>query len=212
MDIAQQILQVLNAQGQLELAGLGMLSIITKHAELDVQNDKILPPKKELIFNLDRGQKADNQFNGLSSQILKDLLEKGNYDLAGIGKWTNFAGKIDFVADSPIAGNDFYGFEEIEVPRVGADAPQLMPSLDEHYKFNKSILWTFLVVIPIAGILYVAFTQKDKLFGKSSFKSVELSKIEKQPTKPAVVDSLSVKPSDSIKSDSLSQPINNTIK
>ncbi|MFN3020859.1 hypothetical protein ACK1KB_07725 [Chryseobacterium sp. TY3] len=212
MDMAQQILQVLNAQGQLELAGLGMLSLITKHAELDVQNDKILPPKKELIFNLDRGQKADNQFNGLSSQILKDLLEKGNYDLAGIGNWTNFAGKIDFVADSQIAANDFYGFEEIEVPRVGAHAPQLMPSLDEDYKFNKSILWTFLVVIPIAGILYVAFTQKDQLFGKSSFKSVELSKIEKQPTKPVVVDSLGVKPSDSIKSDSLSRPINNTSK
>ena len=85
MDIAQQILQVLNAQGQLELAGLGTLSLITKHAELDVQNDKILPPKKELIFNLDRGQKSENQFTSLSSQILKDLLEKGNYEIAGIG-------------------------------------------------------------------------------------------------------------------------------
>lgn len=212
MDIAQQILQVLNAQGQLELAGLGTLSLITKHAELDVQNDKILPPKKELIFNLDRGQKAENQFTSLSSQILKDLLEKGNYEIAGIGKWTNFAGKIDFVADSQIAGNDFYGFEEIIVPRVGADSPQLMPSLEEDYKFNKSILWTFLIIIPVAGILYVAFTQKEKLFGKASFNSVELSKIEKQPVKPVVVDSLNVKPSDSIKSDTLSHPINNTIK
>ncbi|WP_300672408.1 hypothetical protein [Soonwooa sp.] len=212
MDIAQQILQVLNAQGQLELAGLGTLSLITKHAELDVQNDKILPPKKELIFNLDRGQKAENQFNALSSQILKDLLEKGNYDLAGIGKWTNFAGKINFVADSQIAGNDFYGFEEIVVPRIGADSPQLMPSSDEDYKFNKSILWIFLVVIPVAGMLYFAVTQKDKLFGKASFDSAELSKIDKKPTKPAVVDSTLAKPSDSIKVDSLTVPTNNTIK
>ena len=212
MDITQQILQVLNTQEKLELAGLGSLSLVKKHAELDVQNDKILPPKKELVFNLDRGQKARNAFNDLSSQILKDLLEKGIYEISGVGKWTNFAGKIDFVANPQVAGDDFYGFEEIIVPRVGAGSPQLMQVAEEDYKYNKSILWAFLVLMPVAGILYFAATQKEKIFGKASFESLELSKIEKKSAKPAVIDSTNMHPKDSIKKDSLNYLPNNKSK
>jgi len=39
----------------------------------------------------------------------------------------------------------------------------------ENYRFNKGILWTFLVLIPIAGIAALVYSQKDKIFGKSSF-------------------------------------------
>lgn len=209
MEISQKVLHALNIQPHVLLTGLGTLSLVTKHAEYDVQNDKIRPPKKDLVFILDRGIKADNPFNGLSSQILKGLLEAGSYDLPDVGQWTNVAGKIDFVANPKAISDDFYGFEEITVPRVGTVEDTKTEAEDGNYKFNRAILWTFLIVLPIAGILYFVLSQQEKLFGKKSFNSVELSKIEKAP-QPKVIDSTSLKLQDSIKKDTINHLPNHT--
>jgi hypothetical protein len=72
---------------------------------------------------------------------------------------------------------------------------------EKDYKFNKSILWAFLVIIPVLGIIYVAYTQQELLFGKKSFDKTNISvqtkthRIEKDTVKlhsytPPVIDSL----------------------
>jgi hypothetical protein len=46
---------------------------------------------------------------------------------------------------------------------------------EKDYQFNKSILWAFLVIIPILGIVYVAYTQQELLFGEKSFDKANIS-------------------------------------
>lgn len=205
MEIANKITNTLNASGKVEFTGFGVLSMLTKHAQVDAKNDRILPPKQELVFKLDRSVKADNEFLSLSYQLLKSLLENGEAQIDGIGKWTSVAGKVDFVAEDNVLGNSFYGLEEIVFPRV--DAKSAKNKANEingnDYKMNKSILWTFLVAVPVAAMLYLAFTQKHLLIGKPS--NLKTQKVENPIKKvvPPVVDSLKIKQQDSVKQDSI---------
>jgi hypothetical protein len=97
---------------------------------------------------------------------------------------------------------DFYGLEEIRFSDI-SDGERLMEtsSKEKDYKFSKSILWIFLVAVPVAGIVYLAITQQELLFGKKSFDSLSVQtktkRIEK--TVPVKVDSAQLKISDSIR-------------
>lgn len=209
MDIAQQIIQVLYTRKKVDFSGLGTLSLLTKHAEVDAENDKILPPKQELSFDVNRGIKADNKFTELSHEILKSLLEKGESKIEGLGKWTNIAGKIQFYPEAQVLDNSFYGFEAIAVPRIGStdfSQDDKIPEQDT-YQFNRSLLYTLLVALPMIGIVYVGFTNSEKLFGKKSF-NTEPKKVQKLPIKKDSIQPIQ----DSAKVDSLKNQIIPTSK
>ena len=211
MNIAQQIIQVLHLRKKVDFSGLGTLSLVTKHAEVDTENDKILPPKQELSFDINRGVKADNQFTALSHEMVKDLLEKGEAKIEGLGKWTNVAGKMHFYPEANVLDNSFYGLEAIDVPRIGVSDLVTDSSTDQpSYQMNRSILWTFLVALPMIGIIYVGVTNSEKLFGVKSFNNLPTQE-EKKITLPKV-DSSKIKPQDSAKVDSLKNQIMTTTK
>jgi len=207
MNIAQQIIQVLYLRKKVDFSGLGTLSLVTKHAEVDTENDKILPPKQELSFDINRGIKADNQFSNLSHEIVKNLLEKGESKIEGLGKWTNVAGKMQFFPEANVLDNSFYGLEAIDVPRIGSTdfASEEGSQGPEPYQMNKSILYTFLVALPMIGIIYVCLTNTEKLFGVKSFNS--LPPQQEKKVEPAKIDSAQIIPQDSAKVDSLKSQI-----
>ena len=207
MEIASKIIHDLNIHGRVVLSGLGVLSMKTRHAKVDAENDKILPPKQEVVFSLDRSVKEDNQYLSSSSILIKELLEKGESQINGLGKWTNVAGKIEFFPEDDIFGNSFFGFEEIVVPRVS----QTSNSGEEADKFNfsKSFVWIVLIAIPVAAIAYFAVTDPQLLLGKPSNLQTKPEPIKPVIEKPIPVDSALIKRNDSLIQDSI-QSINKT--
>ena len=98
---------------------------------------------------------------------------------------------------------DFYGLEEIKISDINnKNLKQNVPvNSEKDYTFNKSILWAFLIIIPVLGILYVAYTQQELLFGKKSFDKTNISvqtkthrigkdMVKVHPYTPPVADSL----------------------
>ena len=212
MNIAQQIIQTLQNGHKVELSGMGVLSRVVRHAEFDDVTGTILPPKQEIIFDTNRSIRVDNAFSESARQWMGDLITKGEVSVEGLGKWTNDAGKIIFFPDEKALDTNFYGLEAIpmakvqQVKPIEVDQDATQPKAD--YKFNRSILWVFLIAIPVAGLIYLAITQKEMLFGKKSFDNVSVQ----TSTHRIVEDTLKIKQAaalkaktDSIRKDSLKQ-------
>ena len=106
---------------------------------------------------------------------------------------------------------DFYGLEEIKISDIhNNESPKTAPTNSgKDYRFNKSILWIFLIIIPVLGILYVAYTQQELLFGQKSFDKATPSvqtrthRIEKDTAKARKI--IPPVTSDSLKKDTVAQ-------
>jgi hypothetical protein len=80
---------------------------------------------------------------------------------------------------------------------------------EKDFKFKKTILWTFLLLIPVLGIVYLVFTQQELLFGKKSFNKVSVQTSTHRIVKDTVkvmVYAPQTPVSDSLKKDSLVKP------
>ena len=112
--------------------------------------------------------------------------------------------KNDFTQSPSYFGLEKIDLKEIEKPKSTEHSYEKEDS-DNQYVFSKSILWTFLLIIPVGAILYLSINYKDKIFGKKSFNlSVKTSthRIEKDTLNRKNLlnkDSVKVKTTDSIK-------------
>jgi hypothetical protein len=103
---------------------------------------------------------------------------------------------------------DFYGLEEIRFSDI-SNGEKIVhtENREKDYQFNKSILWIFLFIVPVAGLLILAYTQKDLLFGKKSFENVSVQtkthRIAKDTIKIMVHETAEMKIADSLKKDSV---------
>jgi|GEM_PF-2267896 len=169
MDFSQHIKQELQSNHKVLLSGLGTLWLKVKHAQVNEETQIIQPPKYELAFDLDRTLTAENQFSEFSRTVLNSILQKGEYHVEGIGKWTNEAGKIKFSAEEKenLFTDHFFGFEEIKLSKANNLPSDLKRAEAPSSIFYKIILWGFLVIVPLAGILAFTITQWDKLFSKN---------------------------------------------
>ena len=73
--------------------------------------------------------------------------------------------KSNFVHNSNFFGLEEISLKEIKENKVTADKKDS----EDDYVFSKSILWAFLFIIPVGGILFLAIMYQDKIFGKKSF-------------------------------------------
>ena len=226
MNLPLHILNFLKTNHKTEISGFGTFSL--KNSGATISNEQsILPPAKEIVFVADYENRNRTFIQYISQQEnlpefdaelelkkrtnqWKSVLETNQeVEIENIGTFRNvenelyFKGKrIDELAP------DFYGLEEIKIPEIknkisSKETINSGQKSKNSYKFNKSILWIFLVAIPVAGIVYFGITNPELLFGKKSDLSVTSSTRRIEPQKP-INDSLKQAViQDSIKKDSL---------
>ncbi|HAY3562205.1 hypothetical protein KRE47_14215 [Elizabethkingia meningoseptica] len=211
MNIAQQIIQDLQSRKKVELSGLGTLHLITKHAEVDEANDKILPPKQEIEFVADK-KAVENNYTAYAQEWVRELLTKEQIEVEGLGKWINNAGKIIFFPQEKILNNSFYGLEEISLPKVSKIQPvqelKKQSNNSDDYKANKSWIWICIGIVLVGAVAYLGIMRQEDIFGKKSFEKNQPPKVI-VPTKEELLKKKQLEAAkmklDSIKADSIKQ-------
>lgn len=227
MNISAYILEYLKQFGTVVVPDFGVFSLENSKAIINSENGSILPPASQIVYTPDYEVKSDElaafiagqkqmalEASKTDLQIQTDFWKKKlqaeqTLDVQGLGTIFIEGGTTHFKghrlqSDHP----DFYGLEEIRISDMQAHSPkpEAVSAAAKEYKFNKSILWAFLIIIPVLGIIYVAYTQQELLFGKKSFDNTNISvqtkthRIEKDTVK---VQAHGTPAADSLKKDSV---------
>jgi hypothetical protein len=225
MNISTDILDFIKLYGKASVPGFGVFSIQKSGAMLDKKTNTLLPPSQQIIFEKNQVENDEGliQFLAKREKISPEKIEKHFFEQ--IENWSNllqaqqdFAiegiGKFNFTqAEVSFQGNrienenaDFFGLEEIKIADIQKPSSYKAPKntrKQEGNFFNKILLWTFLVFIPVLGIVYLAISQQDLLFGKKSFGEVSIKNSTHRIEETPKIDSLKSKISqDSLQKDS----------
>jgi nucleoid DNA-binding protein len=228
MNISAYILEYLKQFGSVTVPGFGVFSLENSKAIINSENGSILPPAGQIAFTADYDVQSDELATFISAQKQMSL-EASKSDLkiqtdfwkkklqadqvleiqslgtvSIVNNEAQFKGKR-METDHP----DYYGLEEIRFSDISSKENKIIAEkTGKDYQFNKSVLWIFLFIIPVLGILYFAFTQQEGLFGKKSFGNIPV-----QPKAHKVVkDTIKLQVhtpqnSDSLKKDSAMKPM-----
>lgn len=225
MNISAYILDYLKQFGAVTVPKFGVFSLENSKAVINSENGSILPPSTKIVFYSDY-QVLSNDLIGFISnrkgvskeaaenelQIQTDFWKKKlqadqHLEIQNIGMVFIEDGNLHFKGNRLESDHpDFYGLEEIHFSDINKGEKIESPeNLEKDYKFNKSILWIFLFIVPVLGMLYLAYTQKEILFGKKSFDDITVQTKTKRIEKkiPVKTKSAKIKASDSVKTDSL---------
>ncbi len=252
MNISAYILEYLKQFGAVTVPDFGVFSLENSKAIINSENGSILPPASKIAYSPDYKVKSDELAAFIAShkqmtleasktdlQIQTDFWKKKlqadqMLEIQGLGTIYLEEGETHFKGNRLQSDHpDFYGLEEIKLADIHNSESQktVDKNTGKDYRFNKSILWIFLIIIPALGILYVAYTQQELLFGEKSFSKTTPSvqtrthRIEKDTAKAQKIAPPVA--SDSLKKDTVAQqniqpaakkavsrpaPINNTKK
>ncbi|PIF44102.1 hypothetical protein CLU96_1031 [Chryseobacterium sp. 52] len=229
MNISAYILEYLKQFGTVTVPGFGVFSLKNSKAIINSENGSILPPASEIVFAVDYEVQSDELAAYIAEQKQMSLEASKNDLKIQTDFWKKKLqadqvleiqnlGIINIVEDSTHfkgkrieSGHpDFYGLEEIRISDINnGEKINTTENREKDYTFKKSVLWIFLLAIPVLGILYLAFTQQELLFGKKSFDKVSVETSTHRIVKDTVkvmVHSPEVAVSDSLKKDSLAKP------
>lgn len=234
MNISAYILEYLKQFGTVTVPGFGTFYLENSKAIINSENGSILPPSSQIAFASDYEVQSDELAAFISSQKQASLDSVKNELLIQTDFWkkklqadqvleiqnlgtifmedgtAHFRGKR-LESDHP----DYYGLEEIKFSDINTAEKAGTVNSEKDYKFNTSILWIFLLIIPVLGLLYLAYTQQELLFGKKSFDNVSVQTKTHRIVKDTVKikqDSAQMKISDSLKKDSLVKPTEKNAK
>ncbi len=229
MNISAYILEYLKQFGTATVPGFGVFSLKNSKAIINSENGSILPPASQIEFTMDYEVQAEELTAFIAGQKQmsleasrsdlkiqtdfwkKKLQAEQVLEIQNLGTVFIEEGNTHFKGKRIEAGRpDFYGLEEIRFSDINnGEKVNTTESREKDYKFNKIILWVFLLLIPVLGIIYLAFTQQELLFGKKSFNKVSVQtsthRIVKDTIKIMVHDPAKTV-SDSLKQDSLVKP------
>lgn len=235
MNISAYILEYLKQFGTATVPGFGVFSLKNSKAIINSENGSILPPASQIEFTIDYEVQAEDltAFIAREKQMSLDasrsdlkiqtdfwkkkLQAEQVLEIQNLGTIFIEEGHTHFKGKRVEAGHpDFYGLEEIRFSDINnGEKVKASENREKDYKFKKTILWIFLLIIPILGILYFAFTQQELLFGKKSFNKVSVQtsthRIVKDTVK-MVAHTPETAVSDSLKKDSLAKPVGKGIK
>ncbi|SHL17075.1 HU domain-containing protein [Chryseobacterium polytrichastri] len=235
MNISAYILEYLKQFGTVTVPSFGVFSLENSKAIINSENGSILPPASQIAFTPDFEIQSDDLIAFIAEQKQmsfaasksdlkiqtdfwkKKLQAEQTLEIQNLGTVFIEEGHTHFKGKRIESGHpDFYGLEEIKFSDIKTkDKSVVSEKSGKEYKFSKSLLWIFLIVIPILGIVYLAFTNQELLFGKESFKkekdsikvNAKLSVLVRDTVK---VDSTKMKMADSVKTlkkDSIVKPV-----
>ena len=221
MNISAYTLEYLKKYGTVTVPGFGVFYLENSEAKLDPENGTILPPSSHIAFKVDYQVASDDLIRYIATkksttfeasknelQIQTDFWKKKlqadhRLEIQNLGRLDQHDNGLVFYGERLTSDHpEFYGLEEIRFSDI-SDGENLVTTndTDKDYKFSKSILWIFLIAIPIAGLLYFGITQKELIFGKKSLDSLSAQTKTKRIEKavPTKLDSAQMKIADSIK-------------
>ncbi len=231
MNTSAYILEYLKQFGTITVPGFGIFSLENSKAIINSENGSILPPASTIAYKPDYEVKSDDlaAFIGGQKQMTveasatdlqiqtdfwkKKLQAEQTLDLQGLGTIFTEDGKTHFKGNRLQSDHpDFYGLEEIRISDINdKDVKTAVPvQAKKDYRFNRSILWAFLIIILVTAILYVAYTRQELLFGEKSFDTTTIpiqakNHITEKDTVKVRVHAPTV--TDSLKKDSLQKAV-----
>ncbi|WP_223601400.1 hypothetical protein [Chryseobacterium sp. GVT01B] len=235
MNISAYILEYLKQFGTATVPGFGVFSLKNSKAIINSENGSILPPASQIEFTIDYEVQAEDLTAFIAGQKQmsleasrsdlkiqtdfwkKKLQAEQVLEIQNLGTVFIEEGHTHFKGKRIESGRpDFYGLEEIRFSDIN-NGEKVNPSVnrEKDFKFRKTILWIFLLVIPVLGILYLAITQQELLFGKKSFNKVSVQTSTHRIVKDTIkvmVHSPKTTVSDSLKKDSLAKPVGKAVK
>ncbi len=181
MNTAQQIISALHENGVAEVSGFGTFAVVTRHAEMDPANGRMLPPGRDISFQQDFSGSAGAEVQHWQDQ----LLSTGHLRVEGLGVFNNDDGKIEFISEiQNLKAEEFFGLEEINLDTVPQGIKEMETAAEgKDYKFSRTLLWVILIAIPLAALAYLGIARPESLFGKKSFNQVPIQPV---PVKPAI--------------------------
>lgn len=236
MNISAYILEYLKQFGTVTVPGFGVFSLKNSKAIINSENGSILPPASEIVFAVDYEVVSEELAAFIAAQKQmsleasksdlkiqtdfwkKKLQAEQVLEIQNLGTITVEEGDTHFKGKRIESGHpDFYGLEEIRISDISnGEKVNITENREKDYRFKKSILWIFLFAVPVSGILYYAFTERELLFGKKSFDHVSVQtsthRIVPKDTAKTPVQAPARVVSDSLKKDSLAKPAGQNIK
>ncbi|NML69558.1 hypothetical protein HHL23_07090 [Chryseobacterium sp. RP-3-3] len=229
MNISAYILEYLKQFGTVTVPSFGVFSLKNSKAIINSENGSILPPASEIVFAVDYEIQSDELAAFIAAQkqmsleasksdlkIQTDFWKKKlqadqTLEIQNLGMITIEEDTARFKGKRIESGHpDFYGLEEIRLSDINnGEKINTTENREKDYTFKKSVLWIFLVAVPVLGIVYLAFTQQELLFGKKSFDKVSVQTSTHRIVKDTIkvmVHTPETAVSDSLKKDSLSKP------
>ncbi|CAD0222119.1 hypothetical protein [Chryseobacterium sp. JV274] len=235
MNISAYILEYLKQFGTATVPGFGVFSLKNSKAIINSENGSILPPASQIEFTIDYEVQAEDLTAFIAGQKQmsleasrsdlkiqtdfwkKKLQAEQVLEIQNLGTVFIEEGHTHFKGKRIESGRpDFYGLEEIRFSDIN-NGEKVNPSVnrEKDFKFRKTLLWVFLLIIPVLGILYLAFTQQELLFGKKSFNKVSVQTSTHRIVKDTIkvmVHTPKASVSDSLKKDSLAKPVGKGVK
>jgi len=221
MNISAYILDYLKQFRAVTVPNFGIFSLENSKAVINSENGSILPPSTKIAFQSDYQVFSDDLARFISSQkaISKESVEnelqiqtdfwkkklqsEQVLEIQNLGTIFIEDGQLHFKGNRLESDHpDFYGLEEIHFSDINRGETLESPkNTEQDYKFNKSILWIFLFIVPVLGMLYLAYTQQELIFGNKSFDSLSAQTKTKRIEKkiPVKIDSAQLKRADSVK-------------
>ncbi|MGR3855677.1 MULTISPECIES: hypothetical protein [Chryseobacterium] len=229
MNISAYILEYLKQFGTATVPGFGVFSLKNSKAIINSENGSILPPASQIEFAIDYEVRAEDLTAFIAEQKQmsleasrsdlkiqtdfwkKKLQAEQVLDIQNLGTVFIEEGHTHFKGKRIESGRpDFYGLEEIRFSDINnGEKVNASVNREKDFKFKKTILWLFLLIIPVLGIVYLAFTQQELLFGKKSFNNVSVQTSTHRIVKDTVkmkVHTPETPVTDSLKKDSLVKP------
>ena len=184
MDLTFYIYSFLREQNTLvNIPKFGVFYLEKKHAIVDESTFQILPPsemvsfeKKEVLGNIDLidfiSQRVGESFEDVQNEVTKEV-EKWNRELAlnkklilpKLGEMVlSENGEWFFVPEKNESSQDYFGLEAIKLDKIKRGEI-------ENCFLQKSILWIFLVVVPLVVLVYLSVVYQDLILGESSFEN-----------------------------------------
>lgn len=218
MDLAFYINEYLNKYGRVEVPGFGIFTLSKKNAVVDEQASKILPPtqiihfeEKKTVYDSSLSkyivEKTKENLFVVQTQI-RDAVAQWNNELTQNKVLTiNNIGEFSFFGEQILLNNSlskenpkYFGLEEIDLQKLKINKGITKVKAQKNYQFSNSILWAFLVVIPIGALAYLGVEHQDLIFGKSSLENFSVqTSTQRIPEKPKVAPPVK----DSVRVDSI---------
>ncbi len=225
MNIPHHIIEFLKESNIAVIEGFGIFSLKSKSASVH-DDGYILPPTKEISFRYDETATGKNfeqyiaiqekttsfsvelELKKYVSQWKAQLQRNETVYLDHVGKLCIIEDEVRFAGNEVSEQNsDFYGFEGIKISEIKNTDSDETPSESvstpkDSYQFNNSILWVFLIAIPVAALAYIGYTQQELIFGKKSFEKVSVKPLSEIRTTKKIDSAKTTIDSSATKADS----------
>lgn len=195
MNLAFHIYNFLQENGtELCIPNFGVFSIEKRHAVVDSQTGKILPPNS--IINFSRNEHIANdhilvnfvaQATGSETYLVQTeidkIIQQWNYQLQSNHELV--LEHLGIISVSQEIEYSFYPSQDNISKFFGLEPISIQRNIQKDSTLKNTILWGFLVILPTLALIYLGYQNQDLILGKKSFENTK--RIKETPKKDSII-------------------------